>query len=130
MRALRIPVSGPIELAVLSGRLEDVQALVGGTIEALDLNDRAVLYVDEEAKIKDLPVNPRLTRLCQEIYRIGMLPDDTVNGPGVVLGPTNANGNWTSLVLQAAQEICTGLGEPLAGLTQQWRPGDGHDRLN
>lgn len=58
--------------------LEELQALVGGYIQVVNTNDRRVMVVDEEGKLKDKPYNQAATRL----YKYGT--DDRIVGDVVI----------------------------------------------
>ena len=51
-----IRVNGSIEL-LTSLSFEDLQKAVGGYIERVKMPDGRVMYVNEDARLKDLPLN-------------------------------------------------------------------------
>lgn len=46
-------------------QLEELQGIVGGYIECLNLNDGRLLVCNEEGKLKDLDLNVRATELVR-----------------------------------------------------------------
>lgn len=59
-KVILVPVHGPIELIDLDSDdfLHGLQRLVGGPIETLPFGPSAVLIVNEEGAIRDMPFNP------------------------------------------------------------------------
>lgn len=72
--------------------LKDLQAFVGGFVEALEFKDGADALINEEGKIKGLPYNPLATALCQ-MFEIGLADWDFINGPMLITGPVT-DGDW------------------------------------
>ena len=66
--------------------LSQLQAVVGGYIEAVYLRsaegERIVMFVNEDGKRLDLPLNLRATQLAHEQHAIG--PDDWIVGDVVL----------------------------------------------
>ena len=48
--------------------LEEMQAIVGGNIELVFLNDTEIMVVNEEGKVNGLEHNPTATRIFRENY--------------------------------------------------------------
>lgn len=48
--------------------LEEMQAIVGGDIELVYLNDTEIMVVNEEGKIEDLDANHTATLILEENY--------------------------------------------------------------
>jgi hypothetical protein len=67
---------------------------VGGWLEGVALVG-VTAYVNEEGKLKGLPVNALATRLAHRDEAI--YPQDTINGDMIVLGPLDDEGDSTSL---------------------------------
>ena len=83
--ATLIPIDGqPREVTPADGgpefTLDELQALVGGYLEALRLDDAYWLVINEEGKLLDLPVNLRATALV----RWRLPADDYIVGPAIV----------------------------------------------
>jgi hypothetical protein len=77
--------------------LADLQSAVGGYIEAIRLQSddlSAVLWVNEEGKLRGLPVNVKATRLARLYGNIG---EDTIVGAVAVSGPEDEDGEITGL---------------------------------
>jgi len=80
----------------------DVSELVGGYIEFLRVGDDAHAYIDEEGKLKGLPVNEVASQFCGDYrvglrqfcgdYRVGLQAWDHIVGPMLILGSRNASG--------------------------------------
>jgi hypothetical protein len=60
-------------------RLAELQALVGGYIEMVFLNDGRIMVVNEEGKIDGLPVNVRATEIIRRCGR-----EDAIVGDALV----------------------------------------------
>jgi|TARA_Y100000296_G_C5127204_1_gene233512 hypothetical protein len=70
----------------------DVKAeLDGGWLEGLTFNDGTIAYVDEEGKMKGLPVNELATRICRT-FNVGLNPDDVIVGTFILCGTLDENG--------------------------------------
>jgi len=90
MKALLIPVEGPIEEVDLKGGLDELQQLVGGgLIEAInipefaDRTNRTTGYVNEEGKYLFEP-NMRATDFM--VPGVGLFPGDYIAGPFLLCG--------------------------------------------
>lgn len=92
--AVTIGTDGSITEFVLddANGLEQLQALVGGWLEGVDLGD-AFMYVNEEGKIDGLPVNASATLLFHAVHG----PHDIIVGNVVLVGQSDENGDETSL---------------------------------
>lgn len=89
MKALLIPVEGPVETIELDGTLAQLQKLVDGMIEALPLPDfidpqgEATSYVNEEGKFTQQP-NMRATDFM--VPGVGLFMGDYIAGPFLICG--------------------------------------------
>ena len=81
--------------------------LDGGMLEGIG-GDNWFGYVDEEGKMKGLPVNGRATRLARHLGWRGM-QGDVLCGPVVFLGPADEDGDDTS-VQDHVRVVATALG--------------------
>ena len=103
MKFVVIPTTGP-------SRVEDVkpedigwfQQTVGGYIEVVPLGGGMLMVLNEEGKLKGLPINRRAT----ELY-----PSDIIVGDVIITGLSDEDGEFTAaptslveVVEQAAQE--------------------------
>lgn len=71
------------------GDLAALQAAVGGYIETVGTGNICI-YLDEEGKLKNLPVNTRATKLA---HRIKAISDrDVIVGTAVITGINNDTG--------------------------------------
>ena len=90
--AMIIPVQGAVSALhsthEAGPELDELQELVGGYIEAIQLPD-GTAFVGEEAKLKRLRHNRAATQLLKEL-----IPPfhDWIAGPMVVVGPPDADG--------------------------------------
>lgn len=77
--------------------LADYQEVVGGFIQVVELdNPRTSLYMDEEGKLKRLPVNRRAS-LLMWVHRPIFHGADFVCGPALLIGPSDDDGNDTDV---------------------------------
>jgi hypothetical protein len=67
--------------AARDGHLRAMQGAVGGYLEAWKVGDGAMLYFDEEGRIKGLPVNAKATAMAVQAG----LPD-VILGPALLVG--------------------------------------------
>lgn len=95
--AIRIDVDGTItELPDVT--YPTIRDAVGGYIEAAPTAASIVIYLDEEGKIKGLPLNPFADALWALVDEFGCLADgDFLVGPVVVTGPYDDEGENTPL---------------------------------
>lgn len=93
-QAVLIPVEGDLTVREVEG-YKDLQSLVDGNIQMIELNKQMTAYINEEGKIFDLPFNARATHLCRENQAI--FESDHIVGPMVVLGPIQDDGDDSSL---------------------------------
>lgn len=63
-------------------RLEELQAIVGGYIEVINLRDDKVMIINEEGKLMHLPYNHQATILAHSNRAI--FPDDVIVGNALV----------------------------------------------
>lgn len=112
VKMLRIPadMSRGVELVDAEPTLELFQREVGGFVEAVRIPG-AVIWVDEEGKLKGKPMNPRATALARIGRAIGA---DFLAGDTLVVGYSAGSdtyrsvpGNVASLV-DAVQQIALG----------------------
>jgi hypothetical protein len=83
MKAVRIENGIAEEIEIGSG-LDSLQKAVGGWIELLPINDEHHAYIDEEGKLKNLPINELATKFAHKY--IGIAPYDCIVGPMIILG--------------------------------------------
>lgn len=112
MKALLIPVSGPVETIELSNSDSDLQRLqeaVGGLIQGLPLpefidpDDQATAYVHEEGKLVGLEFNGRATDFL--VPGVGLFFGDYVAGPMVLAGFDPMRGAHTSLPAHVERRV-------------------------
>ena len=108
MKALRITVEGrvsPVELAEDSmTRLSQMQAAVGGWVEAVDMTDTLTMWVDEEGKLAGKPINPVANQVVGS-YRVGLMPGDFIVGDVLLTGFDQDSGEVTPLPVYAVELI-------------------------
>lgn len=85
VKALVVETHGQARVVETPGELDDLRRLLGGGwlegVGAADADWHA--YVDEEGKIKGLPLNPRATAVARQL---GWPSGDVLCGPVVFLG--------------------------------------------
>jgi hypothetical protein len=98
MKGLQISVVGDTyTVSEFDGALDALQAAVGGYIEAFPTRQGVTVFINEEGKLQELPVN----RLAMDIvstwdeYRV--LEQDYIAGNAVILGGTDRHGNTLNL---------------------------------
>ena len=80
--------------------LKNLQDLVGGYIELVpNIFTDAIIYCDEEGKLKDLEPNFVIYSfdLCDDPIDIDDDPIEKIVGPVIMFGPFDKNGNETEL---------------------------------
>jgi hypothetical protein len=84
MRAIVVPVKGPIEVVEIEKNSDDIREVVGGWIEMVQLIDwpHSVVhaYINEDGKFKKLPHNIRATQMAS------LFPGDFIAGNMIILG--------------------------------------------
>ena len=84
-------------------------ALDGGYLEAAPTDGTVTLYIDEEGKLKHLPINLLATAFWTHVGGGELvLHGDFLVGPVVVVGPPDAEGDDTA-VPAAAVDVLTAL---------------------
>ena len=80
-----------------TGRLADYQERVGGPIQVINLDDPpASLYLNEEGKLVELPVNRRATLLLWGHHR-GLRYEDIIVGDAFLVGVPDRRGRDTNV---------------------------------
>jgi hypothetical protein len=102
---LVLRTNGKIERVDISG-LEDMQAAVGGLIQPLPIEEQKhgfSLYLNEEGRLKALPINmtASLWLLRNDIWP-GL--DEPIHGDVLILGPTNEDGESTTMDSQDIED--------------------------
>jgi Domain of unknown function (DUF3846) len=96
-----IPITRPVEVVALDGRLEQLQDLVGGMIEAIpiptfiDHKHRSTAYVNEEGKFLGLEPNMRATDFL--VQGVGLHFGDHIAGPLLLAGFDPESGDHADL---------------------------------
>ena len=92
---VRVPVDTeePMRWAEIDDGLAALQAEVGGLVECVRLDDRVDMWINEEGKLENLPVNPRATSF---LWAAGGGMFDSIAGPAV-LACHDEDGGTTSL---------------------------------
>lgn len=76
--------------------------VVGGSIQAIEIDTGAVVWMDENGKNAHRPTNLLATKIAHRLHA-GLFPDDTINGRAVVLGETvGLDGDLISADVSAA----------------------------
>lgn len=88
----------PVSVNVPGGIAE----IIGGTIEAIELDGGSVLWLDESGKNLGLPTNLLATKIAHRLHA-GLFPDDTINGRALIVGEaTGPHGDLVSVDLAPA----------------------------
>lgn len=110
----------PIEIRETTAlTYEDLNAGIGGGyIERVryhrhDADRHLDLWLDEDGKSKDLPLNNRATMIAH--HGESIFPQDTICGDVVVTGPANADGESQGIT-DEAQEWLEGLSKAFMNL--------------
>ena len=90
VKVLVFPVGKPAEVREIASGLEAMQAVVGGYIEAVALNENVTLWCNEEGKVTGLPLNLRAPR-------DPMFPHDIIAGDFFLSRVSQKTGATTSL---------------------------------
>lgn len=113
MKGLTISVSEEgYRVTEFDGGLRELQAAVGGYIEAIPTEPSVTMWVNEEGKLQALPIN-RLAMdvwIRFDVYRC-MVAGDWIAGSCVITGGTTPAGNtrdlperWRGWVLRVAHD--------------------------
>ena len=87
-KTLKIKVDGTVE-ELPDAKYETIRAGVGGGwVQAIPLYDGNYMYIDEEGKMKSLPLN----FIATSIARPTLFPDDFICGDAVICGPGDSDG--------------------------------------
>lgn len=95
IKALIIRPDRTYDVQQINQDLPTLQGLVGGYLEAVTTG-QAVLWVNEEGKLKALPLNRMATYLWWTLNP-AMEGVDTIAGCCVVTGPADPDGHMTSI---------------------------------
>jgi hypothetical protein len=90
MAVLMLPDQAPVAVVPANGRtfqLAELQAAVGGYIEAIYLPSGLIMFINEDGKRLDLAPNWRATDLARAA---GIAPWDVVVGSAIVCNRTEA----------------------------------------
>lgn len=87
MKTTLLRTDGTKEILVLHGEdglnLAEMQKLVGGYVEYVDLPNGDRLIVNEEGKLSGLPVNENATAIFKKLFPIAQYP---LNNDEVIVG--------------------------------------------
>lgn len=81
--------------------------LDGGWLESIPFTENALAFMDEEGKMKGLPINELATKLCER-YQIGLHPGDVIVGTFIIVGPADMEGELTHVPQTLVEQIVTG----------------------
>lgn len=110
MKFIHIPVNGPmteIDTEDYDSSYEAISRNVNGWIEAVALGEEHVslpnhsLYLNEEGKLDNLPINDRATTLTRGV----LSPYDIVVGDVVITGPVDEEGEETSHGIEDVSDL-------------------------
>ncbi|WP_433269000.1 DUF3846 domain-containing protein [Actinosynnema sp. CS-041913] len=108
--------------------LNAYRQIVGGNLEVVALDrPSASLYLNEEGKLRELPVNPRASVLAWVHNSALRATGDVIVGPAFIVGPTDGHGDDQSAPLGLV-DLLFGTTrfrvQVLTGATRQWRQAD------
>lgn len=92
MRVVEIP-DPPDELAALKEHLD------GGWLEMVTTPEGLSMFLDEEGKLKRLPINDKATVIS------GLFPRDVIVGPVVLLGQVDRDGDCLGLTRKQLRDL-------------------------
>lgn len=93
--AISIGVNGEIKKHSISG-YQDIKNIIGGWIEMVGIRLLQLnAYLDEEGKLKQLPINHVATQFAKKFQAIPT--DDWICGTMLIVGPVDSDGNDTSI---------------------------------
>lgn len=91
MYVIKIDLGGCWDCVEINGDLQEYQDMVGGWIETVLTKKRDLLMlVDEEGKLKGLPINMTASHIMSKQY-IG----DLINGTALLVRLNEARDDWT-----------------------------------
>ena len=90
IEAIVIDPGEPARLVEIPDTLEALQGLVGGYIEGV-FGEEAVIYVNEEGLLLNLPFNRTASLVARQFTGLGHV----CFGPAVIVGPSDPDGNNT-----------------------------------
>jgi len=90
IRAVIVDPDGTVRDTEIDNSLGSFQGVVDGYIEGV-FGNVAMMYVNEEGLLKQLPFNPLATLFAQQILGAGVY----LHGTALILGPGDGEGNDT-----------------------------------
>jgi hypothetical protein len=103
-KALVIPFAGEAEVLDLDapeGGLKVLQNAVGGWVQAIDINEKVTMWLNEEGKMIGLPRNPIATALWTKTFG----PTDIMVGNAVITGGVDEEGETIGLTDEQVQNF-------------------------
>lgn len=90
MKVLTMTADQKVFGELLDGSLEDLQRVVGGWVQAVDLTDTITLWMNEEGKLDGLPFNHNATLVWEHFFGKGT---DVIVGDVFFTGGTDEDGD-------------------------------------
>ncbi len=103
-KALHITTDKVVTEVEVSG-LQEMQALVGGLIEPVELSDGSTMWVNEEGLIFDLPPNSIASDVCGLGGRADLMITLGIRGNVFIEGPPDDEGDSTDVTDQARRWV-------------------------
>jgi hypothetical protein len=98
MKALKITVEGTVEQVDFPYvHVAELQRVVGGMLEERRIDDDIWAYIDEESKLKGLPLNVLATALCHTKQCPWLASDEFIGGTMLCIGSPDSEGNETDV---------------------------------
>lgn len=90
IKALIVNTDGTFRETEIENSLGSFQAVVGGYIEGV-FGEEATIYVDEDGRVKTLPINLLASLFAQRVLHCAA----PLYGTALIVGPSDGSGNDT-----------------------------------
>ncbi len=114
MQTLHVLTDSSFNKDIHDPSLENLQAAVGGLIQAIDLAPELTMWCNDEGKLMGLPVNPVATALWTRYFG----ETDVIVGNVVFTGGSDEEGETTGLLneyCKQIEELCTRYSTAMEG---------------
>lgn len=90
---------------ILANEPGEIASVIGGSIQAIEVETGAVIWMDENGKNAGLTTNLLATKIAHRL-NAGLYPDDTINGRALILSESvGPDGDLISADVSAATLI-------------------------
>lgn len=114
VKAVILGLDGSATLRIITPNLKGLNDAVGGYIELVRLDDNTNMYLNEDGKMLNLPVNTAANRVVAYMNP-GLRENDFIVGQVVLTGVCNADGESDGYeydVPESTVEVCRLIGAP------------------